>query len=183
MKDNKEFENIFQNLEDNNDQEVNMNEENTTDEVQPIYDSVEEIQPMYEEAVETPVFGGTTEETQPMYEEAVETPVFGGTTEETQPIYEEAVETPVYQDTLPEINDETSLSEEEIKVLAANKPMENPAAKIVLNKEEETIKVEENLSNVKSSLKDNAALKFVIIMGVILLIVIVALPYISGLIG
>ena len=65
-------------------------------------------------------------------------------------------------------------------------PMEHPDAKIVLNKNvEEEKEVDSELSEMKigETLKENSSLRFVIILGIIILIAIIAIPYVSQLLG
>ena len=83
-------------------------------------------------------------------------------------------------------NNGGGITEEEMKELATAEPMENPSAKIVLNKaeeEEEQNELEEDIASVKESLKSNQALKLALILGLLFLIVIIALPYLSKLLG
>ena len=64
--------------------------------------------------------------------------------------------------------------------------MEHPDAKIVLNKEvEENKKVDPEIENMKvmDELKSNSSLKFVLLLGIVLLIIIFAIPYVSELLG
>ena len=107
-----------------------------------------------------------------------ETPVYNNVVEP-----ESVEETPVYNNVE---NNGGGITEEEMKELATAEPMENPSAKIVLNKaeeEEEQNELEEDIASVKESLKSNQALKLALILGLLFLIVIIALPYLSKLLG
>lgn len=103
-------------------------------------------------------------------------------TEPVIPVYGENVEpvAPVEEVVIEEQNDNNEENANNYN------PMEHPDAKIVLNKNvEETKEVDPELESMKiaQELKSNSSLKFVIILGILLLIVIFALPYLSELLG
>ena len=60
--------------------------------------------------------------------------------------------------------------------LAEEEVLENPNAKVVLNRTEE---VQEIKHEIEENVTKNESLKFVIILGVILLIAVIAIPYLS----
>lgn len=97
--------------------------------------------------------------------------------EETTEVKEEIVE-PVKEISV----EEAPVKElsEEVKASINKEVLENPSAKVTLQtaKEEKVSKREiEELKGI--SLKDNSSLRFVLILGVILLIVIFLIPYVS----
>ena len=131
----------------------------------------EEVQPV-ESIFVTPE---ATEEVEiPNYSEEVQPVVMEEPVEPTVPNYSAAVE-PVKP-----VEQETELSDEEKAVLREKLSheviLEHPDAKIVLNREEPKIE-SRNIDNDKVT--KNESLKFVLILGIVLLVVIFAIPYLS----
>ena len=103
------------------------------------------------------------------------------------PDYSETYEpvTPV-EDVVLNDNDIENVQTDNITIENGYNPMEHPDAKIILNKNvEEEKEVDPELSEMKigETLKENSSLRFVIILGIIILIAIIAIPYVSQLLG
>ena len=139
-------------------------------------ESVEPVMPV-EEVVEPTevnnVFGENVVETT---EEVINPliPDYSESVEPLMPVEEVVVE-------------ESEVSTQETKETNYN-PMEHPDARIVLNKnvdvaEEEKVDPEIENMKVMNELKSNKSLMFVLVLGVILFIVVLVLPYFSELLG
>ena len=169
--------------------------EETIEEVQPVAVEVtpvvEELAPIVEPV---PVVEETIEEVQPVAVEV--TPVYEGLAP-VEPVeevtVEEVIPTPDFKFSSlssedikvePEQIDEITdvLSDAEITEFSKNKPMEHPDAKITLNRKEEIRSNEEAADEIRVSLKENSTLKFVFGLGIVLLIALLAIPYLSKLI-
>ena len=179
---------------ENNIEEMPVLEESSVfnyGETVPVEPVVEEFVPIVEPV---PVVEETIEEVQPVAVEV--TPVY----EEVAPVepvveetVEEVVPTPDFKFSSlssedikvePEQIDEITdvLSDAEITEFSKNKPMEHPDAKITLNRKEEIRSNEEVADEIRVSLKENSTLKFVFGLGIVLLIALLAIPYLSKLI-
>ena len=131
--------------------------EETPVEVTPVYEGLAPVEPVVEETIE----------------EVVPTPDFKFSSLSSEDIK-------VEPEQIDEITD--VLSDAEITEFSKNKPMEHPDAKITLNRKEEIRSNEEAADEIRVSLKENSTLKFVFGLGIVLLIALLAIPYLSKLI-
>lgn len=151
---------------------------------------IEDIEPVIEE---TPAF----EENTPV--EAVETPIYemptvepvqpvetvGPVMEEVQPVQPEPTVEYNY-DVKPEVDEQSEVApvplepnyEEEAPFTEEemSNGVEHPNAKVTLQTAEEEVKEEVSNEDLKINLNDNASLKFVLIIGIIIFIAIMILP-------
>lgn len=175
-------------LEENGIPKVEIEEINS---IENVNSSLDSVFPNYSENVEPIILveDVNAEETEEVVGSADVNNVFGENVVETI----EEVANPIITDYNESV--EPVMPVEEISLQEPNKtmennynPMEHPDAKIVLNKnidEEETKEVDPEIKNMKviDELKSNKSLMFVLILGVLLLVVIFAIPYVSELLG
>lgn len=146
-----------------------------TNEVEPVMEKVESVEPIQ---TEEPTFG------QPAVQETAE-PVEKVQTD--VPVEEPTFENPTVEynyDVKPEVEEQPAVApvplepnyEEEVPFTEdeMSNGVEHPDAKITLQKEE--VKEEVSNEDLKISLNDNASLKFVLIIGIIIFIAIMVLP-------
>lgn len=144
-----------------------INEVPTYDNVQPVEPVVEEPQPVYDNVQpvnEVPSYD-SVQPVQPVVEEV-------------QPV---AVE-PVY-DNVDTVNEETQNTT--VTTKTSSDINENPNAKIAFgtntNDENENFKItNDDIKDIRKSLKENSSLKFVLFMGILILIAIMLLPVINN---
>ena len=157
-----------------------INEVPTYDNVQPVEPVVEETQPVYDNVQpvnEVPAYDNI----QPMQEDTIATfePINEVPTyDNVQPV---AVE-PVY-DNVDTVNEETQNTT--VTTKTSSDINENPNAKIAFgtntNDENENFKItNDDIKDIRKSLKENSSLKFVLFMGILILIAIMLLPVINN---
>ena len=189
--DNKEVEDIF-NIEPQNDESSVPVYEPPVQEEVPTYEDVQPVEPVQEEVP-------TYEEVQPVEPVQEEVPTYeevqpvepvqeeAPTYEEVQPVEPVQEEVPTYEEVQP-VQTEQAVeleSDESVKNTTTSTINENPNAKITFSNntdnENDNFKLtNEDINEIKKSLKDNGSLKFVAIIGILILIVIMLLPLINN---